>query len=309
MKIQKKILSYVNSFLLSTVPDVVLVGLSTPGEGGVDEAALAMAECPTFMIQDFWGDSNLFFGKHPDYYLVMDDEAKSMTDSKYNISSIVVGSPRHAKYAKLNFDTLKEEMFERLGLCSNSVVHGFFCQPIFCSGYLESVEAWADTVKILRHDKVIYRPHPGSPPQLIEGIEGIFKERALDYIVLNDGDVEGAIVICTSVSSVISNSNLDVAYVNHFSSGPMAVPIYLLYHSEVVKFIMPYQDVDMIPTVRQGLALLIRKELDILSVLKSSTNESTRENVWNNSQCISDPRDALRVVKELLLNSVNIDSC
>lgn len=297
----KKILSYVNSFLLSAVPDVVLVGLSTPGEGGVDEAALALAKCPTCMLQDFWGDSNSFFDKHPDCYLVMDHEAKLVTDCKYNTSSVVVGSTRHAKYSKLNFEVMQKEMLEKLDLNLDSIVHGFFCQPLYCLGYLETVEAWADAVNILPYDRIIYRPHPGSSSEWVSSIEAIFKRRGLRYIILGDVDLEKVIVICTSVSSVMSNSSLDVAYVNHFSLKAMAVPIYLLFNKGVVEYLKKFQAVDELPTVKQGVALLV-KDLDSLSlVLGKSVSPSHQDFLWRRAKCLPNPSDSVVSVKEELV--------
>lgn len=297
----KKILSYTESFLADVKPDVVLVGLSTPGTGGIDEAVLATAKCPTFMLQDFWGDSNLFFGKHPDYYLVMDDEAKLITDHKYNTSSVVVGSPRHVKYSKLNFDMLQKEMYKSLGLSADSIVHGFFCQPLFCPGYLETIEAWADTVKTLRYDRVVYRPHPGSPLQLVESIENILKERDLDYALVKGGDVECVIAVCSTISSAMSNTNLDVAYVNYFSSKAMAVPIYLAFNKELICFLERFQKIDKIPTVKLGVALLVKNYIDLSSTLSAATKPKIRNLVWLKARSLPNPMRSIDNIKALLL--------
>src|SRR5690606_18822305 len=45
--------------LVETVrPDAVLCGLSTPGDGGIDEAVIARFAGPSLVLQDFWGEVN-----------------------------------------------------------------------------------------------------------------------------------------------------------------------------------------------------------------------------------------------------------
>ena len=148
----------------------------------------------------------------------MDEDAKRNTDKKYGVSATIIGSPRHALYARINFDTLRTETLEQLALNEESVVHGIFCQPLPQAGYLETIEAWAETVKETNHDKIIYRPHPSTSKSLALNIEKILEQRGLDYIILDKANIEQVIVVCTTISSVLSNSNLDVAYVNYFSS-------------------------------------------------------------------------------------------
>lgn len=297
----KKILLSVKSILSSFAPDVALVGLSTPGEGGIDEAVIVQAECPTFMLQDFWGDSNLFFGAHPDYYLVMDTEAKLATDFKHKSSSIVVGSPRHAKYSNLDFKLIREKKLKKLNLSEKSIVHGFFCQPLLCPGYIETIEAWADKVKSISYDKIIYRPHPASPPELVTEIKKIFETRNLNFDILQNENVEQVISVCSTISSGMSNSNLDVAYFNYFSTTSMVVPIYLLFNKELVNFLEKFQKIDSIPTVKQEVSLLVSELSSLSSVMNLAVSFDERERLWANSKKLPNPLVAVETIRKILL--------
>ncbi len=298
----EKILAYTKTLLARISPNVALVGLSTPGEGGIDEAVLALAECPTFMLQDFWGDSNLFFGKHPDCYLVADQEAALVTKNRHNKQAIIIGSPRHAKYAQMDFELLRKRTLKQLGLGVEAIVLGLFCQPLFFQGYFDTIQAWAQAVHSIKHDKIIYRPHPASSSTQVEKVQKILSENNLNFVTLTGGAVEPVIAACTSLSTVMSNSNVDAVYINHFATNPMATPIYLLFHDDVVEAMSEYHDVDSIPTVLQDLALLIRDKSDILSVIRESITQSVRDKLWLNARHIPDPVEAVFKVKDLLLN-------
>lgn len=298
----EKILAHTQKLLSRISPNVALVGLSTPGEGGIDEAVLALAECPTFMLQDFWGDSNLFFAKHPDCYLVADQEAALATKRRHNKQAIILGSPRHAKYAQLDFDLLRERTLIQLGLGVEAIVLGLFCQPIFFQGYLDTIQAWAEAVRSVKHDKIIYRPHPASSSTQVVQVQKILSENNLDFVTIAGGAVEPVIAVCTSLSTVMSNSNVDAVYVNHFASCPMVSPIYLLFNDDVVVFMRGFHNVDSIPTVTQDLALLVREESHLLSVLKQSIDQAVRHKLWFNAREISNPVAAVYKAKDIMVN-------
>ena len=94
-------------------PDAVLCGLSTPRDGGIDEAVLATFEGPSFVFQDFWGEANGFFGKKADMYLALDEEGVRLTRQRHEIEAIEVGSPRHSAYVDLDIHDLRERMRKR----------------------------------------------------------------------------------------------------------------------------------------------------------------------------------------------------
>ena len=55
---------------------------------------------------------------------------------------------------------------------------------------METIEAWAETVKETNHDKIIYRPHPSTSKSLALNIEKILEQRGLDYIILDKANIE-----------------------------------------------------------------------------------------------------------------------
>jgi len=237
--------------------------------------------------------------------LVADKEAALATERRHHKPSFILGSPRHAKYAQLDFNLLRDKTLKKLGLEHDAIVHGFFCQPLTCSGYLATVRIWGEAVKVVSHTKIIYRPHPASNQQQINDIKNIFFECSLDFITLEGGAVEPIIAACTSISNAMSNSNVDAVFINHFSSQLIACPIYLLYNKEVVEFLDVFQSADSIPTVEQGVSLLVRDSTQMVLVLKKSINPKLRERLWLNARKIPNPMEAVHKVKYLLLNPEN----
>jgi len=300
-EIAQSLLAFVKEKLELLEPDVVLVGLSTPSEGGVDEAVLCLAKCETYMLQDFWGDSNLFFGKHPDCYLVADKEAAAHTSRRQQRESIIVGSPRHACYGKLDIPELRNRTLSAYGLPRGQPLHGFFCQPLDkVPGFMETVQAWAVAIRSIGLKDVIYRPHPASGTAQKKEIVRQLSRSDLDVHVVSDCPVENAIVVCDSVSGIMSNSVVDVTHLNYFSAQPVATPIYLLIHEKMVKFLGSFYNVEHLPTVEQGLALKVNRVEQMKSVLEKSIDSAVKEQIWQNAKDLPSPVGSLELVKAML---------
>ncbi len=300
------LLDAVASLLVRFQPDVILVGLSTPGEGGVDEAALYHAKCPTFMLQDFWGDTNLFFGRHPDCYLVQDEYATKRTKERHSWSSEVVGSPRHACYAEMNFTAIHREMRIRLGCPPDDVLHGFFCQPLdHVDGYIDSIAHWAEAVRATGERKVLYRPHPSSVQEQRERILSLLAD--FDLVVYLDDQlkVEQIIAACTSVTSTLSNSMLDAVYVNRFSPRLMALPIYMASHPNLIEAMSVFYDFDRLPAVEQGFALCAKNSEQAAMALAQAADRVKRDRFWHSTQSLPSPLGALKKTWDILLHPHN----
>jgi len=73
-------------------PDAVLVGLSTPFDAGLDEAILAETTVPSSLLQDFWGEQNLLFGRGADQILGIDLQALERNAERYQVPTTTVGT-------------------------------------------------------------------------------------------------------------------------------------------------------------------------------------------------------------------------
>lgn len=289
-------------------PTVALVGLSAPGEGGIDEAVLVAADCPSFVLQDFWGDGNLFYGIQPDCYLVSDEVAAEATEARQGVKSLVLGSPRHARYAATDFDELRLEVLNSYRLEEESELIGFFGQPlIHLPGYRATVVAWARAVSQLDLDEqVVYRPHPSSTRTQVEEILRILESFGLAVLCIEGGPIERVITICTIVTSAMSNSNIDAAYVNHYSTAPKATPLYMLTSADVMDYVSEFQDVASIPTVKQGLARQIGPNDDVALEISRARHPAARRSVWQCAQELPDPGDALETAVRILRDPTQV---
>lgn len=299
----RALINRTRALLQDWTPDVALVGLSVPTEGGIDEAVVLLADFPTFVLQDFWGDCNLFFGRYADCYLTSDEEGARATSERHGVRNLVLGSPRHAKYARRDLAAVRQAEMARLALDPDGCYYGFFCQPLFrFPGYRRTVDNWAQAVRGLGAADVIYRPHPASDPAQVEAITRMFRNAGLEPRLLAGGPIENALLTCSVVTSAMSNSNIDAVYVNHFAPKPIVVPTYMLHQPDVVAYMQDFQDVDRIPAVVQGLARVIRREEDAADVLAGAMGADERELVWQRARAMPDPVEALARTVDILKN-------
>lgn len=159
-----RIVAEAERFLRKTSVDAIITGLSGPA-AGLDEAMVAAASCPTFAVQDYWGDVNQGFGHLANYFLVLDWYACEVTASRGvdPKACYPVGSVKHAHLAE-RAETITEEAADwrsRLGIEDNKRLVLFCGQPLWDhSGYAETVEAVCKTVASRSDAVLVYRPHP-----------------------------------------------------------------------------------------------------------------------------------------------------
>ena len=219
-------------------PDAVLVGLSTPFDAGLDEAVLAESTVPSLLFQDFWGEQNLILGRGADFILVLDAEAAARNRARYDVGSTIVGSARHAGYAALDIAGVRAAVRRRIGAGPNDAVVGFFGQALHSmAGYRRTVQCFVSCLRDLPHVRhVVLRPHPREDAEQRAETERVFVDAGLPVVLLADGPVEQALLACNVVVSVFSTCTFDTAYLNRFSTEPVAVPISLLFDQEIAAY-------------------------------------------------------------------------
>ena len=142
-------------------PDAVIVSLSSFGTG-IDEALLATARVPTFALQDFWGDVNLGLGVPAGTYFVIDDYAVEISEKRWGVSAVPVGSPKHFQYAALDIPKMRIEARKKLGIKEeDDRVIGFFGQTPDIPGHETAFEDLLRAIeKLVPQTHFILREHP-----------------------------------------------------------------------------------------------------------------------------------------------------
>lgn len=284
---------YCERILNEFSPDVILAGLSTPGDAGIDEAMVCVAKGrkPTFVMQDFWGEINNFFGVMADSYFCLDEKAAELTGSRYQVSTKILGSPKHAHYAKIDFVERRNILRKKLNIKNDEIVIGFFGQALHALvGYGDTLQQWAKAMSELSVPvHAAYRPHPRERAiDVLKTIE-IFKKIGLNFTLLTHGESEDSLIVCDVVCSPFSNCSYDASYINYFCDIPFVVPVNLLFNKEVHQYIYKIIHTHQTPYVEMGLALNIEVQSSLKDILEFSISSEGREQVWQASKQLSNP--------------------
>jgi hypothetical protein len=274
-----------------TRPQSVLCGLSTPFDGGIDEAITASFQGPKFVMQDFWGEANLLFGKKADLYFALDAEGVRLSNERHGIAAMSVGSPRHSAYRAMDIPSIRKSVRERLGIAPEAVALGFFGQALHAiDGYRRTLEVWADAVASLPHPcMVIYRPHPREQADDISWSRQRLSSFGTPCIVTDDGDVEHSLLACDVVCSAFSNCTYDVAYLNYFSSEPLITPVALFFDQGIVEYFHRMVRLAEFPYLKAGLVMAVRQGADLAHALSEAATADMKSVMWQRARKLADP--------------------
>jgi hypothetical protein len=276
-------------------PDAVLCGLSTPFDGGIDEALLAEAQVPTFLFQDFWGEQNSFFGKQADHFLVLDEEASRLSRMRHNSDSLIVGSPRHSFYSKMDIGGKRTELRRQFGIADDIVVYGFFGQALRQNpGYVRTAQAWAEAMADFPENQLAaYKPHPLESDGDLQETLKKFEETGNAFLVMEKLSVEDALLICDVSCSVFSNCTYDAAYLNWNSPGPLITPVSLFFEEEIAEYYQNIVHMREFPYLKAGLAMLIDDREKLQDLLVEASQPETKHLYWEAAKkWLADPTEA-----------------
>ena len=287
-------LSLVAENLKTSMVDASLVGLSTPFDGGIDEAVVAISKTPTYLFQDFWGEMNTFFGGMPDSVFALDGYAKALNEKRYKVASHIVGSPKHSAYARLNIPEKRSEIRKRFGFSTKIPTIGYFGQALHSmAGYRTSVEIFIQALKRLDAYQLIVKPHPRESSQEKELLRALFQDANLRYSFTEESSVEDLILACDIVCSMFSNCNFDACYINWFSSEDGCVPLSLLYNEEIFEYYAAIVDVDRLPVFQLDLVQKVLNQEELEVSLKRALDPSFRRQVVERAKdYLPDPKSA-----------------
>lgn len=299
----KALLTEASRLIRDIAPDAVLCGLSTPFDAGIDEALTARFRGPKFVMQDFWGETNLSFGEPADLYFALDEEGVRLTEERHGLRAKAIGSPRHSAYASLDLGAIRRLERDRLNIREDVTVLGFFGQALHSiEGYWRTLQAW-ETAALSQPGPclALYRPHPReSEEEALATIE-LLRKGGLKCIVSDAADVEHAILACDVVCSAFSNCTYDAAYLNYFSKDPLATPVSLIFEQGVISYFRRMVKLKEFPYLKAGLVKAVRKPEDLSSALADAASPAGKARYWEQARRLANPTDASdRVLSEIL---------
>lgn len=283
-------------------PDLMLCGLSSPSDGGIDEALLAKCSVPTFLMQDFWGEQNLFFEAGADVLFSLDEDALALNAKRWNAHSVVTGSPRHGCYGSLDSLALRLQVRHELGVVNGRSLVGFFGQPLQrFSGYRRTLEVLANACKQLEMPvDVAYKPHPRETRRDIEETMQWFAAADIHVKVMRECTTEASLAACDVVCTVFSNCAYDAAYLNRFSPAPLVVPILMLFDRELLDFYSEVTEVASLPYISKQLALPVWSDAEMVHTLVTALGDDLRAQIWANARVLPDPSMASKRILDAL---------
>jgi len=286
------------SLLEHVRPDAVLVGLSTPFDAGLDEAILAEAEVPSSLLQDFWGEQNLILGRGADQILGIDLQAAERNAERYQVPTVVVGSPRHAAYASLDIPAIRARARAALGVTEPACVIGFFGQALHSlPGYRRTIEQFLSAADGM-DATFLLRPHPREGAGQRGQTEAMFTNSGLAVTLDHSPDVETALAACDVVVSLFSICTFDASYLNRFSPQPVAVPMSLLFDQEIADYCRTHGNYIDFSHHTLGLVTPVYEARELPAALREAATAEARREAWARAhQHLPDPaRSPARVL-------------
>lgn len=307
-----EILDEAARIIMELKPDAIIAGLSSRGQGGVDEALLHVYEGPTALIQDFWGEWNDFFGTLPDLFLVIDDAAKSLTQMRYGCKALTVGSIRHGYYIGLDPCAVRQQSRDRLGIV-NGHVAGWFGQTLHhLRGYTELISLWADAMLSTRMSctdtnpwSYVYKPHPRETEEQKRDTLQLLTAKLGEVWILDKWSVEEAVVVCDGVTAVMSNCLYDAAYLNYFSPEPLVSPVALLASKELYDNLSRSIDFSCLPYQACGISEVVTDPCKAMEQIQRAHELPRRTELWAAAKSqLADPRSAADIALGAILELV-----
>ena len=298
----KRLLSEVDGHVKEFEPDAVLCGLSSPGEGGVDEALLKVSVSKSYLLQDFWGEANEFFGKVADVFFVLDEDAKVINSKKFSNLSYVTGSPKYAKYKSYS-NRLNHSAKGKLQI-------GFLGQSLSkYPGYQATIKKLCQgIIEANLNCEFIYRPHPREGVEEVKGVHLLLENcgfRSTVHIAEHES-CEDFLVSLDVVCGVFSNGLYDSAYINYYCGGRGIVPMALLFDSEMQSLLKSVVDPGELPYFKRDLVLGVFEEDQISSALRLATNPKAGDSfVEASKRFLPNPENCL----EEILNYIFLECC
>lgn len=281
-------------------PDIVLSGLTTPFDIGIDEAMIYVAKdiVQTFVFQDFWGAVNDNLDVLADCYLCLDSIAVERTQSKYNVKAIAVGAPKYISYANADYDYVQLAMKRKMK-ADRRIIVGYFGQGLHhIPGYLETLHDFLYVVSNMDRLELIYKPHPRESKVDVDStIQEINKYNIKVKLSCDDHTIS-TLLKCDIVCSTFSNCSYDAAFLNYFSPEPLILPVNLMYNNEIRNYYNDVVKLTEVPYRSLGLAQDVNYLEDLSSIFGSY--QAYRSQVWKASKGLDSPVSSTQKILNII---------
>ena len=263
-------------------PDVILAGTSGEGEG-IDEALLANSRnIPSYLIQDFWGRVNKFFGVNDTTYFVIDEDAAQLSHELHRVETIVTGMPKYTAYNKIDTVSVRKRLRNILCDKPDERIITFFGQNQWhLNGYSSTLKRFAEAVLELDTPvSVFYRKHPKEPEGCMKQVCKIMSSVGVVCKTASEFTTEEWLVVSDIVCCVCSNTGYDQIMFNRLSKEPLGSVVYLLCDPEIISWYKEFKKIDFLPPVRQNLAFCVEHPEEIVRVLRKALLPEAQQQQW-----------------------------
>jgi hypothetical protein len=287
--------------------DAVVVGQSARTETSIDDWMLAASgNIPAAVMQDFWGEVQAGQQQNADLFLVLDSEAERLTRAKVSAQVVVVGSPKHARYGRLDWQELRVASRAAMGIIGEKFVIGHFGQDLQrLAGYRTLVSDIASAVAMQNDVKLVYRPHPRESPASVISTLAILRKKAKNTTLLKGMDIEGALAGVDAVVSCFSSCGYDGLYLTRHLNGLGPSVVYVDYDPEIKSYWTQHAGVDALPAVEAGIAFEARDFHDLVGILKSIRRPETRSALGERiCRLVPDPIQAPELAARAVLSII-----
>ncbi|PCH80499.1 MAG: hypothetical protein COB90_08145 [Hyphomicrobiales bacterium] len=270
-------------FLQEDEFDAVIIGQSGPA-CGASEALIAVANCPTFSIQDYWGDLNTGFKKLADTYFVLDDFARDLSIRRGIPSSAIVitGSIKHTRlHTEISTLERDADIFRKGIITAGSTrLVIYFGQPLWqIPGYAKTLE---DVFRLYAHRPgvtLVYRPHPTETNLQISRCKTIAQKLDCRITIDRSANMLPALTACDFNLSIFSSCGLDQLMLSRLNSKVYGQIVHPLHQPSMRQFVSDFTGMATVPTCEMGLATEINSLEDMEPLLCNDSRRISNEHM------------------------------
>lgn len=233
---QVELFQEADRILAAESPDAILTGLSGPGVG-IDEALTFRGKKSLkYSVQDSDGQVVLGFDQAAPTYFVANEWAAAKTERYPNVEPVVVGSLRHACYAKLSPRQLRISGRSLLPPFTEKVIVGFYGQPAWqWQGYAQTItKLVASLRRVMPESLIVYRPHPKESKDERDATLAMFATGGLKVVTDPNSDIETSLCVPDIVVSCYSLCGMDQIYLQRQSDIALGTVLYLLFEPDLM---------------------------------------------------------------------------
>jgi len=269
--------------LATESPDAILTGLSSPGVG-IDEALTYRGKTPfKYSVQDSEGQVVLGFDRAAPTYFVASTRAAAKTERYPGIETVVVGSLRHACYAKLSPKQLRASGRNLLPpLTAAGMIVGFYGQPAWqWKGYSRTIVQLVTSLRhVMPEALVVYRPHPKESQDERNATLTLFASGGMKVVSDPNPDIETSLCVPDIVVSCFSLCGIDQVYLQRQSNIPLGTVLYLLFEPDIFKTYSDDSGSDVPWHVEDKMAFAVRRLEDLDQLLLRCATTELSVQVW-----------------------------